>query len=64
MENRVNVQKQSEDREIRVTDLLWKILCSWRLILVCSACLRSSIGWSRLLEESAGWYCRGDAAIA
>lgn len=36
MENRVNVQKQSEDREIRVTDLLWKILCSWRLILVCA----------------------------
>lgn len=35
MENRVNIQNQSEEREIHLTDLLWKILFSWRFILIC-----------------------------
>ena len=34
MENRVNTQYQTEEKEIRLTDLLWKILFSWRFILV------------------------------
>lgn len=34
MENNLEIWKQSEEREVRISDILWKIVESWRLVLV------------------------------
>lgn len=34
MDNNLEIWKQSEEREVRISDILWKIVESWRLVLV------------------------------
>lgn len=51
MENRVNVQEQSEEREIHLTDLLWKILFSWRFVLVCAVVFAIVLAGGRFWKD-------------
>lgn len=51
MENRVNVQNQSGEREIHLADLLWKILYSWRFIFVCAVIFAVLLAGGRFWKD-------------